>query len=411
MPTDLKSLLKEYGCPEDGAIQQRNISDSTITFIQLRDRLLLLGEILYEDVKSQIYVASIHTGLGDMSHAIVAMHLKDDLIESVGYAKEGIIKQDLCEKAFRKLEDAAHGKQISSAHKVRRLFPIVIAVMCISAFVMIRHHILYSVDPEATNSALVEAESSNESQASTQEEAEKAAYNAEVELTIKATKAYNSAVKEYNTQVEAYNEAAALTCLDNIAELPESFEKLSIESETFEDNAKVVQGANSKEIIQADTQTIRDMTKQIEQATVLVKQVTAPSGDWVYERLANVDDITGRQQVTESMNPDGLLGKEGGYSSCVYFAVLGVNQNEVPGNSIVEKGTDAGGAIEVYPSLADAEQRVEYLSGFDGTVLYSGSYAIVGTMVIRTSYKLTDEQQFELTNKITSVLTAIDLVE
>ena len=110
------------------------------------------------------------------------------------------------------------------------------------------------------------------------------------------------------------------------------------------------------------------------------------------ERLNTVESITGTQAVTETLNPDGLLGKEGGCSSCIYFAIAAARPNEVHGNSIAEKGTDAGGAVEVYPSLVDAEARVEYLAGFDGTVLYSGSYAIVGTMVIRTSYKLSNEQ-------------------
>ena len=62
--------------------------------------------------------------------------------------------------------------------------------------------------------------------------------------------------------------------------------------------------------------------------------------------------------------------------------------------------------MEVYPTVQDAEARCEYLAGFDGTVLYSGSYAIVGTTVIRTSYKLTNEQQIELTNDITMALTS-----
>ena len=122
--------------------------------------------------------------------------------------------------------------------------------------------------------------------------------------------------------------------------------------------------------------------------------------------LANVEGITGFQQVTEVLNPDGLLGKEGGYSACVYFTHNAINQSEVPGNNIVAKGTDAGGAVEIYPTLADAQARVEYLAGFDDTILYSGSYAIVGTMVIRTSYKFSDEYQLFLTNAITMALTS-----
>ena len=150
------------------------------------------------------------------------------------------------------------------------------------------------------------------------------------------------------------------------------------------------------------------MSEQIQTAIKVVTQITAPDGEWISNRLSNVNGITGIQAVTEELDSDDLLGKEGGFFACIYFTVHAINSEEVPGNSIVEKGTDAGGAVEVYSTLADAEARCEYLAGFDGTVLYSGSYAIVGTMVIRTSYKLTNEQQFDLTNAITGALTSIN---
>ena len=160
-------------------------------------------------------------------------------------------------------------------------------------------------------------------------------------------------------------------------------------------------------MIAADTETILDMTEQVKNAIIVVKQITAPSGEWISERLKSVDGITGIQAVTKNLDPDGLLGKEGGFVACIYFSSVAIDQTTVPGDSIVAKGTDCGGAIEVYATLEEAEARCDYLSGFDGTVLYSGSYAIIGTMVVRTSYKLTNEQQYELTNKITNSLTLI----
>ena len=53
-----------------------------------------------------------------------------------------------------------------------------------------------------------------------------------------------------------------------------------------------------------------------------------------------------------------------------------------------------------------AEQGNNFI---DGTLLYSGSYAIIGTMVIRTSYKLSDNQQVKLTNDITKALTQVNI--
>lgn len=84
-----------------------------------------------------------------------------------------------------------------------------------------------------------------------------------------------------------------------------------------------------------------------------------------------------------------------------------IDQEKIPGNSIVDKGTDCGGSIEIYESRKNAEERCSYLSEFENTILYSGSYAIVGTMVIRTSYLLNGNEQLKLTDEITKKLTEI----
>lgn len=86
-------------------------------------------------------------------------------------------------------------------------------------------------------------------------------------------------------------------------------------------------------------------------------------------------------------DPNQLLGR----TSCVYFSVKQISTDAVSGSDIVEKGTDGGGAIEVYANVEDAKNRCDYLKQFDNTLLYSGAYALIGTMVIRTSYLLSNE--------------------
>ena len=153
--------------------------------------------------------------------------------------------------------------------------------------------------------------------------------------------------------------------------------------------------------------TLKDTEELLDEYRVVV-QITNPSDEYVCKRLKSVVGITGVQFVTKTHDPNGLLDKEGGYSSCIYFSYKDVDQSEVNGASIVDKGTDAGGAVEIYSSLQDALNRCDYLSQFDGTLLYSGSYAVVGTMVVRTSYKLNDNQQVELTNDIVTKLTELE---
>lgn len=92
MRTDLKALLIEYGCPSPDIIHEGIISECSLSFLQIRDRLYRMGKILFEDTERQIYVAIIRSGFGNMNHAIVAMQLRSNKLMVAGYAKEGLIK-------------------------------------------------------------------------------------------------------------------------------------------------------------------------------------------------------------------------------------------------------------------------------------------------------------------------------
>lgn len=136
-----------------------------------------------------------------------------------------------------------------------------------------------------------------------------------------------------------------------------------------------------------------------------MKQITNPNEDFVIQRLKGIPNISGYQAVTEDHDPNGNLNKQGGYTSTVYFSTPLIDQSSVYGNDIVDKGTECGGAIEVYTSEEDAEKRDSYLASFDGAgMLNSGSHKVLGTIVIRTSTKLTATQQNKFTNNITNKL-------
>ena len=136
-----------------------------------------------------------------------------------------------------------------------------------------------------------------------------------------------------------------------------------------------------------------------------MKQITNPNEDFVIQRLKGIPNISGYQAVTEDHDPNGNLNKQGGYTSTVYFSTPLIDQSSVYGNDIVDKGTECGGAIEVYASEEDAEKRDSYLASFDGAgMLNSGSHKVLGTIVIRTSTKLTATRQNEFTNNITNKL-------
>lgn len=149
-------------------------------------------------------------------------------------------------------------------------------------------------------------------------------------------------------------------------------------------------------------------TTDVENGIKQLKQVTNPSQDFVMARLKEVPEIINMEPVTEDNDPNGNLNKAGGYTSDVYFESQNVDQSDVYGNDLIEKGVDAGGAIETYKTNKDAAERDSYLGVFDGGVISAGSHKVVGTVLIRTSDKLTATQQNELTQAIIDALTRLE---
>jgi len=135
--------------------------------------------------------------------------------------------------------------------------------------------------------------------------------------------------------------------------------------------------------------------------------VNNPAEGYVIECLGKVKQIVDISAVTEDNDPNGNLNKEGCYTAQIFFSSDLVNQGEVDGNTIIDKGTDCGGSIEVYSTSEDAQNREVYLSAFDGGILASGSHEVVGTVVVRTSNNLKASEQKEMETNIISALITI----
>lgn len=157
----------------------------------------------------------------------------------------------------------------------------------------------------------------------------------------------------------------------------------------------------------ADIQALKDAEQVVNDSIAQMKQVTNPSEAFVIERLQGIEGIGDISAVTEDNDPNGQLGKAGGYTATVYFTSPLVNQGDVIGSTVIEKGCDGGGAIEVYATVEDANKRNDYLGAFDGGIFSSGSHNVVGTVLVRTSDKLTASQQKELEAAIIEALTRL----
>ncbi len=190
----------------------------------------------------------------------------------------------------------------------------------------------------------------------------------------------------------------AETKIVEIPQIPSKTEEIISATETLLKNADCSESLTE---LQSANDTLSKSIKQMQ-------QVTNPQESFIIERLTGLPNITGMEAVTEDNDPNGNLNKQGGYTATVYFSSDLVDQSEVYGETIVDKGTEAGGAIEVYATVEDADKRNEYLATFDGAgMLNSGSHSVVGTVVIRTSDKLTATQQKEMEQNIYNSLVEI----
>ena len=160
---------------------------------------------------------------------------------------------------------------------------------------------------------------------------------------------------------------------------------------------------------------IQEKKTNLENSVKQFKQLTNPTSDFILERLKNVTLITGMSAITEETDPYGDLNKAKSYTGMVFFTSSLVNQDEVyvdetmsKGDIYIDKGTAAGGAIEIYTTVEDAKKRDDYLGSFDGTVLSSGKHTVVGTVIVRTSHLLPASKQDELERSIVEVLIRLE---
>lgn len=141
--------------------------------------------------------------------------------------------------------------------------------------------------------------------------------------------------------------------------------------------------------------------------------VTNPTQEYVMAALHQMESVTGIEAdsdvgtgVIEASMEKECVGR-------VFFTSDLVDQTKFEKNaSVQEKGTSAGGSIDIYENQDAAIARDEYLHGFDGKIVFnSGSHAVAGTIVIRVSEKLDASTQEKFTKDIVEELTSGDISE
>lgn len=72
--------------------------------MKLRDILIGIGKIYFEDLEKQVYVANIGGGIRNKNSVLTALCLEKEQLKISMYAREGIITQHSCEGVIDELK-------------------------------------------------------------------------------------------------------------------------------------------------------------------------------------------------------------------------------------------------------------------------------------------------------------------
>jgi hypothetical protein len=253
-----------------------------------------------------------------------------------------------------------------------------------------------------------------------------AVYFVQEEAQKKATDDYNvevSRIKEQEDQLETAINTAELLLASN--EVPLDTQKISDLQSSIADGKSAIQDiptlpSGTDDINKLVTNTlskidyliitkeVTDKTDSLKTSIEQYKQVNNPSEEFVIQRLKRVEGIIDISAATEDNDPNGHLGEVGGYVSQVFFSDEMVDQSQVKGATLNNRGTAAGGSIEVYETAEYAKKRLDYLASFDNTELATGSHSMIGTILVRTSVRLSASEQQDLEQRIIYELTKIE---
>ena len=74
-----------------------------LSFLKLRDILIVKGKVLFEDLDQQVYVAAIRGGWLKLNTSYLAFHLCNEKLQIAAIADEGVFKQHTSEGALNEL--------------------------------------------------------------------------------------------------------------------------------------------------------------------------------------------------------------------------------------------------------------------------------------------------------------------
>lgn len=101
---ELNDILKNEADVKESKIKNTAINVHELQFLKLRDILIGIGKIYFEDLERQVYVANIGGGASKKNPVSMAICLGKEQLQISMYAKEGLINQHTCEGVINELK-------------------------------------------------------------------------------------------------------------------------------------------------------------------------------------------------------------------------------------------------------------------------------------------------------------------
>ena len=144
-----------------------------------------------------------------------------------------------------------------------------------------------------------------------------------------------------------------------------------------------------------------------------LEQVTDPTEAFVLGRIMEIKEKAGMVDVialTEDTDTENLIGKSGWYTSKIIFRHKDVKHHGLDSGlkNLAEIGNPAGGCIETYETVEDAERRDAELEDMEGTVRSPGEHCVCGTIVVRVSEDMKTSTQKDLLEMIVDALLRLE---
>lgn len=102
---ELNEILKNEADVKESKIKNTTINVNGLKFLKLRDIIIGIGKIYFEDLEKQVYVANIGGGISNKNPVLMALCLEKEQLQISMYAREGLINQHTCEGVINELKE------------------------------------------------------------------------------------------------------------------------------------------------------------------------------------------------------------------------------------------------------------------------------------------------------------------